>query len=118
MKAINELVVTLPKFQMKNPNGSLKFRKINKRVQGKDLPKDYKKKNDWQPMAWYTCVYDEPVLINHKVNLVDAFKKDGYTGLSHYVNALTNFLETLPAKEKTKVSFWDKIKKFFSRGKV
>lgn len=112
-KTIDNLVLTLPKFQKKHPvNGNLMFRTLTKRVQGKDLPKWYKKSHDWSPMEFYTYKYKEPILVNHKVNLIECFKKDGYTGLQHYVNALSDFYD----KNKiTKVGFLPKILACFSK---
>lgn len=99
-RTIDQLVLTLPKLVRKNASGEMMTRQICKRVLGKDLPKSYKKENDWHPMKWYSTTYQEPVLINHKVYLTEAFKRDGYEGLDHYTNHVVNVLSELPKEEK------------------
>lgn len=113
-KMIKAVAITLPVLQKKNPStGKLMFRKLTKRIQGKDLPKDYKKKNDWSPMGYYTYTYEEPILVNHELNLIEVYRKDGNEGVNHYVNALVNFLSDLPPKPPKKSVFKRLFELFF-----
>lgn len=115
-KMIKAVAITLPKLQKKNPvNGKLMTSKLVKRVQGKDLPKDYKKKNDWSPMGFYTYTYEEPILVNHEINLIEVYKRDGNDGVTHYVNALVNFLSDLPPKPAKKGIFKRIFEFFFTK---
>ncbi len=115
-KMIKAVAITLPVLQKKNPaTGKLMFRKLTKRIQGKDLPKDYKKKNDWSPMGFYTYTYEEPILVNHELNLIEVYRKDGNDGVTHYVNALVNFLSDLPEKPAKKGFFKRLFELFFTK---
>ena len=99
IRTIDSLVLTLPILVRKNASGKIMTRQMVKRVLGKDLPKSYKKQNDWHPTKWYSSTYQEPILINHRVYLIEAFKRDGYEGLDHYTNHVVNVLSELPKKE-------------------
>lgn len=105
-RTIDALCLTLPKLIRKNPDGTIMERKLVKRVLGKDLPKSYKKENDWYPMRYYSYTYTEPILINHKVYLIECFKKDGYEGLDYYTNHVVNVLSELPKEKEEKKLNW------------
>lgn len=113
-KTIQKLVGELPNLHRKNADGTLMYRNLNKRVIGHDLPKSYKDKNDWLPMKYYTYTYQEPVLINHTIGLRDAFVRDGFDGLMHYVNALDKFVKENPKKEivKEKITINKAVKNY------
>lgn len=110
-KTIQKIAIDLPLLQRKNGNGTLMYRMINKRIIGHALPLEYKNKNDWYPTKYYTVYYKEPIFINHIIRLRDSFIRDGYDGLTHYVNALEKFVTENPAKQivKEKQSFVSKI---------
>ena len=113
-KTIQSVAKELPKLQ-KKVGGKPQFRAINKRVLGKDLPKEYKEKNDWHPMEYYTCKDQEPVLVNHVINLRKCFEKDGYEGLTHYCDALADFCEANLLPPVPKFMFWRTLFSFIKR---
>lgn len=118
IKEIERLNASFPRIQRKNPDGSLKTRKVQRRILGKDLPKEYKRKFDWLPNNWYLHRINEPVFMNHKLNLIECFKKDGYEGLKNYENALKSFMAKQEAEDKIifkKISWW---KRLFKRKKT
>lgn len=109
-KDIKRIAKELPKFQKKNPDGSLMFRVQSERILGKDLPKDYKKKNDWSPMEFYTRKVKVPVFLNHEVNLIECYKKHGKDGINGYVESINGIIKSVNNRiEETKLNWIQRL---------
>lgn len=99
-KDIKTISASLPKFQRKNPDGSLMYSERVKTVLGKDLPKEYKKKNDWFPMRNYTIRTKEPVLINHEVNMIKLYNEKGMDAVNGYIESINNIVKSVSSQIK------------------
>lgn len=99
-KDIKKIAKKLPKFQKKNIDGSLMFTNKIERVLGKDLPKEFKKKNDWSPMEYYSRTVKVPVFLNHEVNLIAIYKKHGQEGINGYIESINGILKSVNQQVK------------------
>ena len=99
-KDIKKIASELPKFQKKNPDGSLMFSIQSERILGKDLPKEFKKNNDWSPMEYYTRKVRVPVFLNHEVNLIECYKKHGKEGINGYVESINGIIKSVNSQTK------------------
>lgn len=95
-KKLNQLTIiasALPKFQLKNADGTKMFHSAQKVIAGKELTKDYIKKlgDEYNPNINYIIKYSEPTLMNHKQNLIDAYQKHGDIGVEDYVRSAKKF---------------------------
>jgi len=93
-KKLNQLTIiaaSLPKFQLKNADGTKMFHKAEKRIMGSDLPDSYKKMTDYYPDKYYILKHLEPTLINHKQNLIEVFEKHGDIGVEDYIRSAKKF---------------------------
>lgn len=85
LKVINDLSKILPKDYIKNPDGSVKFRAMAKRVSGKDLNDPEK----YDVNKIYIHRYAEPIEINHAVKLREIYIKQGEQGINDYIHKYT-----------------------------
>ncbi len=86
LKLIDELSKILPPDYIKNHDGSVKFRKMAKRVLGKDLPNNIDKPADFHVDKIYIHRYSEPVTIDHAVKLRGEYSAKGEKGLNDYID--------------------------------
>jgi hypothetical protein len=85
LKVINDLCAVLPKDYIKNPDGSIKFRAMAKRVSGKDLNDPEK----YDANKIYIQRYSEPIEINHAVKLRGIYSAQGEQGINDYIHKYT-----------------------------
>lgn len=78
-KSIKLISKTLPVCQRKDKNGNLMWRAVSKFDGTKDFSESLKS---------YTKIIrtgKEPILVNHEINLVEIWQKDGQNGVDSYV---------------------------------
>ncbi len=106
-KAIVDRSQKLPQLVRLTPNGEPMSRSITKTVKGKNLPEGTKvtvtkggKSFEADPEAetLYVQHIKEPVWVNHKVEMVSAFWKNGNQGVIEYINRV----EAIAAKSAEK----------------
>lgn len=118
-KKLNQLTIisaALPKFQLKNADGTKMFHDAQKIIEGKNLTKDYIKKlgDEYFPDKNYIIKYQAPTLVNHKQNLIDVFQKHGDIGCEDYVRSAKKFEKENKIDIKI-FGWWDKIKSYFNK---
>jgi hypothetical protein len=100
-KQLESLSKELPQFQRKNTDGSLMYRSFGKRVSGYDVPKaDRETIKDFDVKKYYSQKGQEPVLVNHSVNLRNVYQKEGQTGVDAYCNFFKSEHEKQTIKTK------------------
>lgn len=121
-KKLNQLTIiaaSLQKLQRKNVDGSLMFRSATKVVKGKDLKKSQVKAltetKEYYPDKNYLLRYDEPVLVDHKQNLIEAYQKHSDVGVHEYINSVNKFAEENKKPITKALSFFQKLKSRFFR---
>jgi hypothetical protein len=94
-KALEIIEKNLPKIQKLNADGSPKW--IVTRLpwtEGVNVPEDQRPK-DWDPKKMYQQSTSAPALVNHKVNLTQAFLKGGDVAVNAYIkrvhDTVTNY---------------------------
>jgi len=109
-KDIKRIAKELPKFQKKNPDGTLMFKIQSERLLGKDLPNEFKKNNDWSPMEYYERKIKVPVFLNHEVNLIECYKKHGKDGINGYVESINGIIKSVNNRiEEPKLNFIQRL---------
>ena len=87
-KKIKEILETLPALQ-KTHLGKLLFRTVNRPVDGKDIPEVSRLSiPNFDINKQYDRTTQDPIYVNHYLNLVDAYKKDGERGINEYVEKI------------------------------
>jgi len=119
-KKLNQLTIiasALPKFQLKNADGTKMFHSAQKVIAGKDLTKEYRKKlgDEYFPDKNFIIKYQEPTLMNHKQNLIEAYQKNGDIGVEDYVRSAKKFEKDnkIEGKVKNTLSIFGKLKSQF-----
>ena len=83
-KSIKLISKSLPKFQRKDSQGNLMWREVSKF----DGVKNFKQGGGKIPTTYEKQILKgkEPLLVNHEVNMVEIYQKDGLVGLNRYVD--------------------------------
>lgn len=83
-KSIKSLAQNLPKFQKRDAAGNLLWRQTSKF----DHTEHFQQGNGKTPTTYTKHILKgkEPVLVNHEVNMVEIYQKDGWIGLNRYVD--------------------------------
>jgi hypothetical protein len=83
-KSIKLLAQNLPKFQKRDAAGNLLWRDVSKF----DGLKDFMQGGGKIPTTYKKQILKgkEPLLVNHEVNMVEIYQKDGWVGLNRYVD--------------------------------
>lgn len=80
-----ETAQKLGHFQRKDKHGNLLWRAVNKFTGTKDFQQTGKSTSCTKTFK----VGKEPIMVNHAVNLVEIYQKDGQKGVDGYVNFFT-----------------------------
>ena len=99
IKHIEALEKSLPQLQ-KNEGCKPMFRAVSKRVLGSEIPVEERVKiNGFKSYQSYIQRGQQAVLTNHKINLIEAFKKDGQDGIMTYLNDVKHVMEYHKSKQ-------------------
>jgi len=96
---IKLLAKEFPKLQKLSKNGEPLFRLLTITKKGSELPPDTKL-NSGESInkdKVYVTRVKEPILVNHELNMIDVYKKDGEAGIIDYVK----YIDLMKSKTKT-----------------
>ncbi|MCE3278016.1 MAG: hypothetical protein K0S44_207 [Bacteroidetes bacterium] len=102
-KTLVETAAKLPPFQRKDKNGNLLWRAASRFVKGSELTQKVTADGKAiKPDEMYVQQGRQPLLVNHQVNLIEVYMKDGQPGVDEYVDFFANIHEeSKTKKEKT-----------------
>jgi|ERR1044072_1379650 hypothetical protein len=108
-KDIIAIAQQLPPLQKLSKLGNPLSRAVSRPVKGSDLPEGtLVKGKPVQPDGRYIQKGTEPILINHKLNLIETFENEGPEGMRKYVASVKKIFkdteEKLAAEELAKKS--------------
>lgn len=87
-KEIEESAKVLPPLVRLNKDGSDRMRAVTKTYKGSELPPDYKPRPGvkFDSSKNYFVNIQEPVYVNHKVEMINEFWKGGEPAVKNYIN--------------------------------
>lgn len=103
IKQLEDKAIELPSFQRKDKHGKLMFRVMSRVVKGSELePKTLVAGERVNPDKNYIQRGSEPILVNHKLNLLECYQKDGPDGVDEYVKFFKDEYERYAAEAAEK----------------
>lgn len=100
LKEIKETIKTLGVWQRKNAKGELMWEPVNVFKGTKDFNVGGKGQKS------YTKLFErgkKPLMVNHEVNMIDIWRKDGRKGLDTYTNYFLSLKKPVEIKEESVV---------------